>query len=364
VTTDDAAAASPRAGALLGLPGRVGQLMLSPRAALERIDREGGGLNDALRLVVLGIVTFRFASLLEALLSVPEQVLAGLSRVAAVAQGDILEAAFVVLPAAVVVTALAGARRDSSKDLELGAACYAPYFAVRAVARALDVVAGGASLGPLASKVPAALVALVVLVQAVLVARARTASAPEPVVAQPRRSALAVGLGVLGIAAVGLAGNGAFAVRNFSKLLPVRSGEAAPTFTLARADGTPGAISLEALRGQVVVLDFWATWCPPCLAMLPTLHQLDSAWKGRGVSFIGVNSDDGISPEALQGFLRQHGVPYPVVADDGDVGRRYKVRSLPQMVVIGKDGTLRKTFIGFTTKASLESALEDAVAAP
>jgi thiol-disulfide isomerase/thioredoxin len=357
-------AASPPAASLRGLPGRVGQLLLAPRAALLRIDREGGALTDALWLVALGIVTFRFAALLEALLGFSDPAGAALSRLALVAAGEIRDAAWVVLPAAVIVTALAGARRDSTKDLELGAACFVPYFAVHGVARALDIVLGGASLGPVASEGPAAVVALVVLIQAVRVARARAGSFPAPVIVQPRRPALLAGLGVIAVAAVGLAGNARFATKNFSALLPVRSGQAAPGFNLARADGTPGAISLDALHGKVVVLDFWATWCPPCLAMLPALHELDAEWKDRGVSFVGINSDGDIAPEALQGFLRQHGVPYPVVIDDGEVGARYKVRSLPQMVVIGKDGSVRKTFVGFTTKASLERALADAVAAP
>jgi thiol-disulfide isomerase/thioredoxin len=359
-------AAPPRAGflaALRGLPGRVGQLLLSPRAALERVDREGGALTDALWLVALGVLTFRFAALLEALLGFSDPAGDALSRLAMVASGEIRDAAMVVLPAAVAVTLFAGKRRDSTKDLELGAACYAPYFAVRGVARVLDIVAGGASLGPVASHAPAAVVAFGVLVQAVLVARARADGFPAPVIVQPRRNAFAAGLGVVAIALVGLAGNAVYAARNFHALLPVRSGQAAPDFTLARADGTPGSISLSALRGQVVVLDFWATWCQPCVAMLPTLHELDTEWKGKGVSFVGVNSDGYIEPEVLQSFLRQQGVPYPVVIDDGDVGPRYKVRAFPHMVVVGKDGAIRNTFVGFTTKRTLEGALADAVAA-
>jgi thiol-disulfide isomerase/thioredoxin len=367
VTDDVPARTSAKSASFLvtlrGLPARVGQLLLSPRAALERVDREGGALTDALWLVALGVVTFRFAALLEALLGFSDPAGDALSRLAMVAAGEIRDAAWVVLPAAVLVTIFAGARRDSNKDLELGAACYAPYFAVRGVARALDVILGGAALGPVASQVPAAVVAFVVLVQAVLVARARTGAFPAPVIVQPRRQALFAGLGVVAVAVVGLGGNAVYASRNFQKLLPVRSGQAAPAFTLARADGTPGSVSLDALRGKVVVLDFWATWCPPCLAMLPTLHELDASWKGKGVSFVGINSDGYIEPEVLQSFLRQHGVPYPVVVDDGDVGARYKVRALPQMVVIGKDGAIRKTFVGFTTKTALENALSDAVAA-
>jgi thiol-disulfide isomerase/thioredoxin len=351
-------------GVLRGLPGRVGQLLVAPRAALERVDREGGALNDALWLAALGVVTFRFAALLEALLGFSDPAGAALSRLAMVAAREIQDAAFIVLPAAVIITALAGKRRDSTKDLELGAACYAPYFAVRGVARALDVVLGGASLGPIASQVPAAVVAFVVLVQAVLVARARTGGFPAPDVVQPRRNALAAGLGVVAIAVVGLAGNAVFAAKNFSSLLPVRSGSSAPGFELPRADGAPGSVSLAALRGKVVVLDFWASWCPPCMAMMPTLHELDGQWRDKGVAFVGVNSEgERVTTEWMQEFVQQHGVTYPVVIDEGEVGARYKVRSLPQLVVIGKDGAVRKTFVGFTTKASLESAIADAVAA-
>jgi thiol-disulfide isomerase/thioredoxin len=362
--TPVAAPAATPSPSLRGLPARVGQLLLSPRAGLERVDREGGGLTDALWLVVLGVLTFRFASLLEALLSISDSASGALSRVALVAGGEIRDAAWVVLPAAVIVTALAGARRDSTKDLDLGAACYVPYFAVRGVARALDVLTGGGGLGDLGSIAPAAIIAFVVLAQAVRVARARAASEAAPAIAQPRRPALAAGLGVLAVAVVGLAGNASYAAKNFQSLLPVKSGQPAPAFTLARVDGTPGSISLDALRGRVVVLDFWATWCPPCLAMLPSMHELDAEWKDRGVAFVGINSDGDIAPETLQAFLRQHDVPYPIVSEDGEVGARYKVRALPQITVIGKDGSVRKTFVGFTTKASLESTLAAAVAAP
>ncbi|HTA21072.1 MAG TPA: TlpA disulfide reductase family protein, partial [Polyangia bacterium] len=110
----------------------------------------------------------------------------------------------------------------------------------------------------------------------------------------------------------------------------------------------------------VVVLDFWATWCPPCLAMLPTLHELHAEWSDRGVAFVGVNSDGGIAPEALRAFLDQHAVPYPVGIDEGDIGSLYKVRSLPTLFVIGKDGTIRASFVGLTRKATLTDALEAA----
>jgi thiol-disulfide isomerase/thioredoxin len=359
-----------RAGSLLGLPARVGQILTAPRAAMERIDREGGGLTDALWLVAVGSVTFRIAQLVEAALGLTESTSGAFMRVAAVVSNELVGAAWIVLPAAILVTIFAGARRDSARDLELGAACYAPYFAVRAVARALEAVMGGHPLPPLASEIPAVAAALVVLARAVLVARERVGApeggapeggAPEGgAVPRPPRVALVAGLAVMAVAGVGLAGNAAWSSRNVKELLPIRHGQTAPAFTLERADGTRGQISLAALRGRVVVLDFWATWCPPCLAMLPTLHELNAEWSDRGVAFVGVNSDGGIDPEALRAFLTQHAVPYPVGIDEGDIGSLYKVRSLPTLFVIGKDGTIRASFVGLTRKATLTDALEAA----
>jgi thiol-disulfide isomerase/thioredoxin len=369
-------AASSRADSLRGLPARIGELLVAPRGAMARIDREGGGLNDSLWLVAIGALAFRFAAVAEALMGLAEPSLDTFMRLASVFAREAQGAAWVVLPAAVLVTALAGARRDASRDLELGAACYAPYFAVTAVARALDAVAGRAVVPALVGEIVGGAAALVALGSGLAVARARGATpkdAPPVTPATARRSAVArsafvrpafgAGLAVLAVAAIGLASNGAWSARHLSALKPLSHGQPAPDFRLPRADGTPGTLALSELRGRVVVLDFWATWCPPCLAMMPTVHELDHEWRARGVSFVGVNSDGGIDPAALQEFVASHGISYPVVLDEGDAGGLYKVRSLPTMVIVGKDGAIRRTFLGFTSKGSIESALQEAVAA-
>jgi thiol-disulfide isomerase/thioredoxin len=349
-------------GAVFRFAGRLGQMLTTPRAALERVDREGGGLRDAIWLVVLGAVTFRFAQLLEAVLGLGAPTIDAVIGIARVGATEIQDAAWVVLPAAVIITLLAGARRDSSRDLELGAACYTPYFLVRAVERAIDALDGARTLSPLEAQIPAGVIAALVVVRAVLVARARGAF-PAPVVVQPRPAARAAGFGLGVIALVGLAGNAVWSVRHLPALMPVSRGQAAPDFTLPRADGTPGTIALAAQRGHVVVLDFWATWCPPCLAMLPTMHDLYAEWGPRGVSFVGVNSDGGIDPQKLRDFVIERSVPYPIVIDEGDVQGLYKVRALPELVVIGKDGAIRRTFVGFTSKSSIADVLAEAVAA-
>jgi thiol-disulfide isomerase/thioredoxin len=340
----------------------VGQLLFAPRAALERVDREGGGLSDALWLVGLGAVTFRFPQLLEALLGLSQPTFDALLRVVSVAANELVGAAWVVLPAAVVITVLAGARRDSSRDLELGAACYAPYFAATAAFRVVEAVTGGRTWPALLVRVVAVAAAAPAFVSAVVVARRRTGAFPAPVIQHPGRRAHLAGLALAGVAAVGLAGNAVWSARNLGALLPVRRGAPAPAFTMARVDGKPGSIALASLRGQVVVLDFWATYCPPCRMMMPVLDELHGEWSGKGVAFVAVDSED-IDPAMLQEFLSQHPIPYPVVADDGALGASYKVRALPTLFVLGKDGTVRDSFVGFTSKVTLARALERAVAA-
>jgi thiol-disulfide isomerase/thioredoxin len=351
---------SPLFTSLRGLPGRIGQILLAPREGLARVDREGGGLNDALWLTALGTLTFRFPSLLEALLGLSALSLDALLRVFSVAANELVGSAWFVLPAAVVVTALAGARRDSSRDLELAGACYAPYFAASAGFRVVEAVTGAQTWpGIVARLVPAAF-ALPALVRAVVVARARRGAEPAPDVARPVRSAVFAGLAVVGVASVALAGNAVWSSRHLDALMPVRRGALAPDFAVPRVDGRPGTIALASMKGQAVVLDFWATYCPPCRQMMPVLDELHGEWAAKGVSFVGVDSED-IPPEMLRDFLVEHQIPYPIVADDGALGASYKVRALPTLVVIGKDGTIRDTFVGFTMKSTLTRALERAV---
>jgi len=350
---------TPLLATLRGLPGRVGQILLAPREGLARVDREGGGVNDALWLVALGTLTFRFPSLLEALLGLSALSVDALLRVFSVFANELVSAAWFVLPAAVVVTALAGARRDSSRDLELAGASYAPYFTASAGFRVVEAVTGAQTWPTVVARLVPAALALPALVTAVLVARGRVSVEPAPDVARPVRAAVLAGLAVFGVAAVGLAGNAVWSSRHFETLKPVRRGTQAPDFAVARVDGQPGTIALASMKGQAVVLDFWATYCPPCRQMMPVLDELHREWGPKGVSFVGVDSED-IPPEMLRDFLVEHPIPYPIVADDGALGANYKVRALPTLVVIGKDGTIRDSFVGFTMKATLERALDRA----
>lgn len=130
-------------------------------------------------------------------------------------------------------------------------------------------------------------------------------------------------------------------------------GQPAPAVRLKRAGG--GAdITLEAHRGEdVVVLDFWASWCAPCVASMPQLANIAEAYKGKAVAFYAVNV--GEEPEEVERFLRSGKLTLPSALDpDGEATERFGVTAIPALVVVGKDGTVQAEYSG---TESLESAL-------
>jgi thiol-disulfide isomerase/thioredoxin len=275
--------------------------------------------------------------------------------------GELRTAAFVTLVAALVITIFAGrGRRDPSLALELGAACYVPYFCVWSPLRLLDMEA-------LLGYVPMAVSQVVRVVAwgwvagliglSLLLLRREGDRLP---LARPARSRIA-GLFLLAVPALALVLGTVWSARHYELLRPLGRSDQAPDFTLARVDGQPGSVKLAALRGHVVLLDFWATWCPPCLAMLPTLHELYREWQPRGAEFVGIDSDGPmLSQDDLRAFLASRPFPYPVVNDDKEVGGRYGVFSIPHIVVIGRDGRIARVFVGGVGRSQLESALSAA----
>ncbi len=129
------------------------------------------------------------------------------------------------------------------------------------------------------------------------------------------------------------------------KIPAPQAGFLAPDFTLTSLDGE--TITLSDLRGQVVVLNFWASWCPPCKAEMPAMQHTYQDFKDQGLVVLAVNSTAQDTLTAAQDFISQNGLTFPVPLDQsGEITRLYRVQSLPTSFFIGADGVIREVVIG------------------
>ncbi len=125
-------------------------------------------------------------------------------------------------------------------------------------------------------------------------------------------------------------------------------GETAPSFRLPQLDGA-AKFSLKSLRGKVVYVDFWASWCGPCRQSLPMLSDLREELKGKGFEVLAVNLDE--DPAAGIAFLKEYPVSYPVVSDPkGLVPERYGLQGMPTSYLIDRNGVVQMIHVGFKKK--------------
>ncbi len=100
-------------------------------------------------------------------------------------------------------------------------------------------------------------------------------------------------------------------------------------------------------RGRTVVLDFWATWCPPCQRTLPALQKLHEQFAGTDVDIYGVNTDDGPDREQLVAqFLKTRHYTFPVLLGTGPISQDYKVEAIPTLVIVRPDGNVETAHVG------------------
>ena len=133
-------------------------------------------------------------------------------------------------------------------------------------------------------------------------------------------------------------------------------GAPAPDFTLLDLAGQP--VTLSTFRGQVVILNFWASWCPPCRSEFPLLQSAYEDRADDGLIVIAVNQEES-SAEATR-FADEFGLTMPVVLDStGEVGEQYRLLGLPQSVFIDKSGIVRAVQIGEVTNETLTEKIED-----
>jgi thiol-disulfide isomerase/thioredoxin len=118
----------------------------------------------------------------------------------------------------------------------------------------------------------------------------------------------------------------------------------APDVTVNSLKNVP--LKLSDLKGKVVLLNFWATWCPPCREEIPSMMKLNSAMAGKPFQMVAVSIDEGGVP-AIEAFFKESGFSLPVYTDtDGKAARTYGVTGVPETFVIDKNGILVKKVIG------------------
>lgn len=134
-----------------------------------------------------------------------------------------------------------------------------------------------------------------------------------------------------------------------------RPGFLAPDFELKTDQGK--AVRLSDLTGKVVLVNVWASWCPPCRAEMPDLERIHKQYSPAGLVILGVNAAYQDNLTAMQDFLSQNGVTFPILLDmDGGVARKYQVQALPSSYFIGRDGVIRQVMIGGPMPAAFVQA--------
>jgi peroxiredoxin len=138
-------------------------------------------------------------------------------------------------------------------------------------------------------------------------------------------------------------------------------GGVAPAWELHDLDGK--TVHSSDFKGKVVILDFWATWCPPCRAELPSFVALQKKYQAQGLAVVGISVDKG-GAEAVKSFAQKMGINYPIVLSDGKVTDAYGgIEGIPTTFIIDRNGHIVKQHVGLTDQDEFESEIKPLLSA-
>jgi cytochrome c biogenesis protein CcmG, thiol:disulfide interchange protein DsbE len=129
----------------------------------------------------------------------------------------------------------------------------------------------------------------------------------------------------------------------------------APDFTLATPRGE--AVQLSALRGQVVLINVWATWCPPCRAEMPAIEAVYARYREQGFTVLAINLQE--DPQAVAAFMEEHRLTFPALLDgDGAVSASYQARVMPSSFFVDRRGVVRAVYRGPMPRSVIAGTVE------
>jgi peroxiredoxin len=129
-------------------------------------------------------------------------------------------------------------------------------------------------------------------------------------------------------------------------------------FTLTTIDNEE--ITLSKLKGKVVLIDFWTTWCSPCKNSIPVFAKLYNKFHEQGFIVLGIGLEE---KTPLENYRNQHNIPYPILIGNKEVARAYGVQAIPHIFIIDKKGKIRKTQLGFSPglEAEFETLIDSLI---
>ncbi|MEZ4270308.1 MAG: TlpA disulfide reductase family protein [Myxococcota bacterium] len=157
------------------------------------------------------------------------------------------------------------------------------------------------------------------------------------------------------IFALALASQVKHVLHQWDRVRPVMPEDAMPAFQISDLQGR--TLRHTDLLGHVALIDFWATWCGPCVAAMPHLEALHRSFASRGVRLVSINTEPESRP-LVTTFVQEHGLSFPVYVDDGRLQREFRVQNFPTLFLVDRLGKVREIHIGSVSMVTLKEQIE------